>query len=109
MLNLYKNFLYFKTCQQIIVIGTLSSAGKIGNIIREQVAEHKAGVSITNENKFCFNLENEWAQNQNVMVMVGNNINQLEEKIKKNSDSLFLAFEQRAREFLKKDQQEQEK
>jgi len=96
-----KAFNTFKKDRQFIILGTLQSKGKTGEIIRSEIAERKIGVNITNDDQFWFNLGDKWAQDQNVVLLVGKGIHSLRNQIQKNGDKLFSYFQQVAGKTLK--------
>jgi len=96
-----KAFNTFKKDRQFIILGTLQSIGKTGEIIRSEIAERKIGVNITNDDQFWFNLGDKWAEDQNVVLLVGKDIHSLRNQIQKNGDKLFSYFQQVAGKSLK--------
>lgn len=98
-----RTFNTFKRERQIIILGTLQSKGKAGDMIRSEIANRKIGMKIANENQFLFNIGEQWAEGQNVVLLIGKNIQSLKDQIEKNSNHLFSYFEREAGNTLKKE------
>ncbi|MCP4725763.1 MAG: DUF4837 family protein [bacterium] len=72
----------------ILLLGSLESEGEVGDLIQRMVGT-TVRPGIESGEHYVFLLEEEWARNQVMMVVLGATLEDLKEKITENSDQLF--------------------
>ncbi len=82
----------------ILLLGSLESTGEVGGLIQRMVGT-SVRPGIESGEHYVFLLEEEWAKNQVMMVLIGATIEDLKDKITENSDQLFDTLYNRSIKF----------
>ncbi len=84
----------------LIIASTMSSSGKIGQIVQEQLQDSLIRKGVLEGEYYVFPLRNQWAKDQLIAVLVAKDIQTLRKKITANSDFIYTIFKSDYDEFI---------
>lgn len=95
------DFDWYTRSKYLIIVSTLNSTGKIGNIIKHQVKDPEIRAGVIKGEYYAFPLKDQWAKNQLILVLVAKDINSLKKKIIANGNFIYNIFKSDYLDYLK--------
>lgn len=87
----------------LILLATLESTGQIGEIVNKAVANPEVRAQVERGERYYITIENQWAQNQLLMLLIGKDQQALEEQILTHGSHIYKLFDDVVTERLEKE------